>query len=134
MPKKLLVPETLSFQPRPSFPYAPGAMADGVIITAGQVAWNEKAEVVGVGDVAAQTTQTLSNVLSVLRAGGASLEDITTCTVYITDMRFFDKMNAAYLRFFEGVSLPARTTICTPLCDARMLVEIEATARISPPI
>lgn len=129
MPKQLLIPTNLSFQPRPAFPYAPGAKADGVIITAGQVAWNDEAELVGEGDMAAQTIQTLSNMLSVLKEGGATLADIVTCTVYITDMRQFDEMNRAYLDFFDGAPLPARTTICTPLCDARMLVEIEAVAR-----
>ena len=51
MPKTTLRPTTLSFQPRPTFPYSPGTKGGQMIFTAGQVAWNEKGEVTGQGDV-----------------------------------------------------------------------------------
>ena len=66
MPRKTLKPENLEFQPRPSYPYSPGAAGGGFIFTAGQVAWDETGEVTAIGDVAAQTRQTLKNVVSVL--------------------------------------------------------------------
>ena len=82
MPKKTLCPTHLNFQPRPTYPYAPGTAGGGFVFTAGQVAWDETGEVTGVGDVVAQTEQTLHNVLSVLAEGGASPEDVLKCTVY----------------------------------------------------
>ena len=44
MPKTTLRPANLSFQPRPTYPYSPGAKGGQMIFTAGQVAWNEKAQ------------------------------------------------------------------------------------------
>lgn len=59
MPKTVLTPKTLNFQPRPAYPYSPGTIAGGFVFTAGQVAWNAKGDVVGIGDVRAQTRQAL---------------------------------------------------------------------------
>ena len=127
MPKKVLRPKSLEFQPRPSYPYSPGATGGGFIFTAGQVAWDESGEVTAIGDVAAQTRQTLKNVVSVLHEGGATVNDVLKCNVYLTDMRDFDAMNAEFARVFPD-DPPARTTVEARLADATMLVEIEAIA------
>ena len=127
MPRKTLKPASLEFQPRPSYPYSPGATGGGFIFTAGQVAWDETGEVTAIGDVAAQTRQTLKNVVSVLHEGGATVDDVLKCNVYLTDMRDFDAMNAEFARVFPN-DPPARTTVEARLADATMLVEIEAIA------
>ena len=127
MPRKTLKPSSLEFQPRPSYPYSPGATGGGFIFTAGQVAWDESGEVTAIGDVAAQTRQTLKNVVSVLHEGGATVDDVLKCNVYLTDMRDFDAMNAEFARVFPN-DPPARTTVEARLADATMLVEIEAIA------
>ena len=127
MPRKTLRPPNLTFQPRPSYPYSPGAEAAGWIFTAGQVGWNAAGNLVGIGDVAAQTRQTLSNVKSVIEEAGATLDDVLKCTVYLADIRHFDQMNKVFAEFFPN-DPPARTTVCARLAEAEMLVEVEAIA------
>ena len=127
MPKKTLCPAHLNFQPRPTYPYAPGTAGGGFVFTAGQVAWNESGEIIGIGDVVAQTKQTLHNVLSVLAEGGASPADVLKCTVYLKDIADFQKMNAIFSQTF-GETPPARTTVQAHLAEPSMLVEIEAIA------
>jgi reactive intermediate/imine deaminase len=84
------------------------------------------------GDVAAQTTQTLGNVLAVVQEGGASFDDIVMLRVYLTKREDFAVMNDAYGAFVEKHSgdgvLPCRTTVFTGLPRAEMLVEIDAMA------
>ena len=84
------------------------------------------------GDVRAQTVRTLSNVEAVLRAGGATFDDVLMLRVYLTTRDDFAAMNEAYGEFLtprcpSGV-LPARTTVMTGLPRAEMLVEIDALA------
>jgi reactive intermediate/imine deaminase len=129
MPKTTLRPENLEFQPRPAYPYSPGAKGGNIIFTAGQVAWNARAEVVGPGDVRAQTVQTLNNVKSVLAEGGAGLDDVLKCNVYLKDIGDFQAMNEVFASFFPN-DPPARTTVQALLADPEMLVEIEAIAYI----
>ena len=127
MPRTTLRPKSLDFQPRPTYPYSPGARGGDMVFTAGQVAWDETGEVSGIGDVAAQTQQTLKNVVAVLHEGGASVDDVIKCNVYLADIRDFEAMNAEFAKVFP-TDPPARTTVEARLADPTMLVEIEAVA------
>jgi reactive intermediate/imine deaminase len=129
MSKTVLRPENLAFQPRPAYPYSPGAKGGSYVFTAGQVAWDETGEVTGLGDVRAQTVQTLNNVISVLAEGGAGLDDVVKCTVYLKDMRDFQAMNEVFAQVFPN-DPPARTTVQAALAEPEMLVEIEAIAYV----
>jgi reactive intermediate/imine deaminase len=127
MPKQVLRPSTLKFQPRPTFPYSPGAKGGGLIFTAGQVAWDKTGRIVGIGDVRRQTIQTLKNVVSVLKEGGARPSDVLKCNVYLADIRHFQVMNDEFAKVFSR-DPPARTTVEARLAEPEMLVEIEAIA------
>ncbi len=127
MPRTVLKPASLDFQPRPTYPYSPGAKGGGMIFTAGQVAWDATGEVTGIGDVRAQTIQTLANVEAVLKEGGATWDDVVKCNVYLKDMADFQIMNEEFAKIFPN-DPPARTTVQTPLAEETMLVEIEAVA------
>ncbi|RVU38435.1 RidA family protein [Hwanghaeella grinnelliae] len=129
MPRTVIRPPSLSFQPRPTFPYSPGATDGRLVYTAGQVSWGPDGNLVGVGDIVAQTRQTLSNVMAVLETAGATLDDVLKCNVYLKDMGDFQAMNAEFARVFPN-DPPARTTVQTPLSDPEMLVEIEAVASL----
>ena len=127
MPRTVLKPASLDFQPRPTYPYSPGAKGGNMIFTAGQVAWDATGEVTGIGDVRAQTIQTLANVEAVLKEGGATWDDVVKCNVYLKDMADFQIMNEEFAKVFPK-DPPARTTVQTPLAEETMLVEIEAVA------
>ncbi len=129
MPKKVLKPAQLDFQPRPAYPYNPGTTAKGMVFVSGQVAWNDQGNVVGIGDVRAQTVQTLSNVVAVLKEAGATPDDVLKCNVYLADIRYFQIMNEEFAKVF-GDNPPARTTVQAALAEPEMLVEIEAIACI----
>ncbi len=129
MPKKVLRPKNLEFQPRPTFPYSPGARGGNMVFTAGQVAWDKTGNLIGINDVRAQTVQTLTNVEAVLKEGGAELSDVVKCNVYLKDMKDFQIMNEEFAKLFPD-NPPARTTVQAPMADPDMLVEIEAIAHV----
>lgn len=129
MPRKILRPEQLDFQPRPTYPYSPGTRGGNMVFTAGQVAWGSDGNIVGIGDIEMQTRQTLSNVEAVLREGGASWDDVLKCNVYLKDMKDFQRMNEIFSETFADRP-PARTTVQTPMAEETMLIEIEAVAYI----
>jgi reactive intermediate/imine deaminase len=87
------------------------------------------------GDVKGQTTRVLQNIEAILKAGGASLDDVVMLRVYLTTRDDFAAMNEAYADFVStrtpsGV-LPSRTTVFTGLPLPDMLVEIDALAVLS---
>ncbi|MEU2107567.1 RidA family protein [Streptomyces sp. NPDC019507] len=78
-----------------------------------------------------QTLQTLANVASVLREGGASWDDVMMIRVYLTDTDHFAEMNEIYNAYFEEQGLKeapaARTTVYVGLPEG-LLIEIDALA------
>lgn len=89
-------------------------------------------EFVFAGDVKGQTTRVLQNIEAILKAGGASIDDVVMLRVYLTQREDFAAMNEAYAEFVStrtpsGV-LPSRTTVFTGLPLPDMLVEIDALA------
>ena len=129
MSKIILKPKNLEFQPKPTYPYSTGTKAGNMIYTAGQVAWDNTGKLIGINDIKAQTMQTLSNVVSVLKDGGADINDVVKCNVYLKNMSDFQIMNEEFAKIFT-THPPARTTVQTTMAEPEMLVEIEAIAHI----
>ena len=112
---------------RPGPGYSQGVAAGGVIYVAGQVAVAVDGQIVGKGDVAAQTRQTLENVRQVLSAGGLDLRDIVSTTVYLTDLSSYRVFSETWCEVF-GEHRPARATVKAELVHPDLLIEIQAIA------
>lgn len=69
--------------------YMQVAVATGTrtVYLAGQVAQDADGNLVGPGDLAAQTEQALVNVSLALQAAGASFDDVTKTTIYVVNWR-----------------------------------------------
>jgi reactive intermediate/imine deaminase len=132
VPRTLLRPRSLSYLPLPEYPYSPGTIAaNGMIYTAGLVAWDARGKLVGEGDPGAQTRQIFANMRSVLAEAGATFDDILKCNVYLVDIGHFPLMNEEFRKAFPK-DPPARTTVQAALAGPGLLVEIEAVAYRQP--
>ena len=108
-------------------PLSAAARAGNLVWTAGQLAYDENGDLVGEGDVAAQTDQALRNVEAALRVAGATMADVVKVTVWLTDTANFAAMNEVYRRWFDEPR-PVRACVRADLMGQDLLVEIEATA------
>lgn len=102
-----------------------------MIHCAGQVAWDAERNLVGPGDLAAQTRQALANLRAVLSAAGATPADVVRIRTYVVG-HTPDKLGpvAAALAEFWGDATPAANTWIgvEALALPEFLVEIEADA------
>ena len=82
------------------------------------------------GSVSRQTELVLENIKKIIAAGGASLADVVSCRVYLSNLtpESFREMNEVYARYF-GESKPARATIGAQLLGFD--VEIECVAALA---
>src|SRR5689334_17006768 len=97
----------------------------------GTTALDGKGELVGEGDVGAQTQQCLANIASALERLGARMEDVVRTRIYVTDIKKWEAVGRVHGQTF-GAIRPATTMVqISALIDARMLVEIEADAILS---
>ena len=111
----------------PSLPFSPAVKAGGLIYVAGTLGTNA-AGAIAKGDIKAQTKQTLDNIAATLKAGGSSIANATSVTVYLRNAGDFAAMNEVYATFFTGAAPPARTTVQATLPNEAALVEIDVVA------
>ena len=115
--------------PAPKWPYSQGIAADGFIFVSGQGPADPQTGEMKLGDIKDETRQVLNNVAAILKAAGATVDDVVKVNVYLNDINDFVAMNDVYKDFF-GESLPARTTVGAALA-AGMKVEIDVIAKKS---
>jgi enamine deaminase RidA (YjgF/YER057c/UK114 family) len=99
-----------------------------LVFVSGLTAKNERGEIVGVGDVRAQTRQVCENLRAAMRAAGGSLADIMRVDVYIKDMAGFKDIHDIRREYF-GPNPPASTMVAVAgFTNPDMLIEINAIA------
>lgn len=97
--------------PATPYPFNPGVISNGLLFVSGQVGTDPQTGKLVAGGVEAETAQTIQNIKSVLTDAGASLDDVVSVTVYLSNMDDFAKMNGVYKQFFKEGAYPARTTV-----------------------
>jgi 2-iminobutanoate/2-iminopropanoate deaminase len=113
----------------PQFSHA--TVAGDLIFVSGTLGTLGEAFDLAPGGTGPQTTQTLRNIETVLRAAGAELSDVVKVSVYLADMSTFQEMNEAYSQFFPETP-PARITVGGAVLALGAAVEIECIARHVP--
>ena len=81
------------------------------------------------GGIGAETRQTMDNIIAVLDAAGATLEDLVKCTVFLADIDDYAAMNAVYVEYFPS-DPPARSAVAGSGLALGALVEIECIAAV----
>jgi enamine deaminase RidA (YjgF/YER057c/UK114 family) len=105
--------------------YANIVVAGGFAFIAGQTAFDEQGNVVGVGDIAAQCERTLQNLMVCLRAVDAAPKDIVKVTNYVTDRAYLSTLVEARNRIM-GELRTSSTAVVAGLARDTLLVEVDA--------
>ena len=132
MPVTLINPESLG---APSG-YANGLLADAsgkLLFVSGQIAWDEKQQVVS-DDFVEQFDRALANVVTVVRAGGGQPEHIVRLIIYVTNkVEYRERTREVGERYRKhlGKHFPAMVLVqVAGLLDDAAKVEIEGMALI----
>ena len=116
--------------PRAIGPYSQAIVAGGFVFCSGQIALDPKSgELVGSGDVRAQTRRVMENLEAVLAAAGAGFADVVKTTIFLADLADFSSVNEIYGSYFS-LAAPARATVQVAGLPRGALVEIDAVALI----
>jgi len=86
-------------------------------------------DVVGAGDVRAQTERVMRNLGAVLAAAGASFGDVVKTTIFLTNLADFAIVNEIYGTYFPAAP-PARATVQVAGLPRGVAVEIDAVAAV----
>ena len=126
MPREIIQPEGV-WDPRPKF--AQVVRIGNQVYIAGQTAVDEKGNVVGKGDVEAQTRQIFRNLQKCLSAAGSGFDQVIKLNVYATDLDTQLPTLTKIRREYFAKEPVASTTVQVPrLVHPDWLLEIEAVA------
>lgn len=114
--------ELVSTEASPALgPYCHGRKYGDMIITSGQIPLTKDGEYVY--EIKTATRLVLSNLLSIVEAGGGCRESVARVDVFIRDLKDFALFNEAYKEFF-GDYKPAR--VCVQVAALPEDVPLEA--------
>ncbi|MFD7257025.1 RidA family protein [Streptomyces sp. NPDC059874] len=99
------------------------------VAVSGQCAFDEKGEIVGEGDPAAQARQVFENLRRCLAAAGAGFDDVVKLTYFVTDVAHLPAVREARDAVIPADRLPASSAVqVAALFRPELLLEIEAFA------
>jgi 2-iminobutanoate/2-iminopropanoate deaminase len=114
----------------PTGPWSQGmkARSDEILFISGCVSLDADGNVVGRGDIVAQTHQTMRNFQAVVQAAGMEMSEVVKITNYLLDVRDYPAMAEVRAQYLAE-PYPASTMVqVASLLYPGLLVEIEGIA------
>lgn len=120
---------TSSQAPSAIGPYSQAIQVGNTIYLSGQLPIDPASGSMAAENIKAQTRQSLTNIASILKEAGCSMDNVVSTTVLLQSMNDFAAMNEVYAEFFH-VPYPARAAFEVAKLPKNALVEITAIAVI----
>jgi 2-iminobutanoate/2-iminopropanoate deaminase len=111
-------------------PYSQAVVVGDMVYTSGMIPIIPETGELETGDIKAQATQAIKNLIALLEASGASADSVVKTTVFIKDMNDFAAVNEVYATFFTD-NFPARSCVEVARLPKDVKMEIEAVAIVN---
>jgi len=114
--------------PSPVGPYNQSVLAHGTLYISGQIAINPANGDLITSNIEDETHQVFSNLKAILAEAKLTLEDIVKCSVFVSDMEMYGRINTVYASYFDETTAPARELVEVANLPKYVNVEISAIA------
>jgi len=127
MEKTYLQPQNV---PKPAGDYSQGLMVKNgtMAVISGQVAWDVNGNLVGKGDIKAQTRQVFENLKNMLASAGATFKDVIKLGIFMKNAEDFGVLKEVRSLYLTPPYPPTTLLIVKALAREEWLIEIEAMA------
>ena len=96
--------------PAPIGPYSQAVKTGNTLYVSGQIPIDRAADSLVEGNIEEETAQVMKNLQFILREAGLGFEHVVKCSIFVSDMGDFAKINDVYGQFFQE-NPPARETV-----------------------
>ncbi len=108
-------------------PYSQAIKVGDTLYCSGQIALDPATGELVNDSVEAETRRVLENLSAVVAEAGFAMSDVVRCTVYMTDMKDYAKINEVYGEYFKE-NPPARVAVEVSSLPKYVKVEISCIA------
>lgn len=113
--------------PEPIGPYSQAVLTGEMLFVSGQIAIDQTTGALITNSIEAETEQVLKNIGYILEEAGMNYTHVVKCSIFLTDMAMFPRVNAVYGKFFAEIP-PARETVQVSRLPKDVSVEISCIA------
>lgn len=106
-------------------PYSQAVKVGDMLYTSGQLPLDPETGRFPEGPIAIRAHQAIKNLAEIVKAAGASLDDVVKTTVFLSDINDFQEVNAVYAEYFKS-PCPARSAFQVAALPLGADIEIEA--------
>ena len=97
--------------PAPIGPYNQAVIHNGTLYASGQIAIDPVSGALVTDSIEAETRQVMANIQAILEEAGLTFNDVIKCSVFVSDMNNFGRINAVYAEYFSDNNAPARELV-----------------------
>lgn len=116
--------------PAPIGPYNQATIHNGTMYISGQIALDPATGELVTNNIEDETHRVMQNIKGILEAAGLTFEDVLKCSVFVSDINMFGRINAIYGQYFNEDTAPARELVQVANLPRFVNVEISVIAAV----
>ncbi len=114
--------------PAPVGPYNQAVVHNGTMYISGQIALDPATGQLVLDDIETETRRVMDNLKAILETAELSFADLIKCSIFVSDIDNFDRINTVYQTYFDDENAPARELVEVANLPKRVNIEISAIA------
>lgn len=96
--------------PAPIGPYSQAVKSGNTLYVSGQIPIDQEKDILIEGSIEEETEQVMKNLGYILEEAGLSFANVLKCSIFVSSMDNFARINAVYGQYFQE-NPPARETV-----------------------
>lgn len=114
--------------PDPVGPYNQAVLHQGTLYISGQIALDPATSELISGDIETETRRVMDNIGAILQEAGIGFDEVLKCSIFVSDIKDYGRINAVYTTYFDEATAPARELVEVANLPKGVNVEISAIA------
>ena len=102
---------TTEHAPAPVGPYNQAIVHNDTLYVSGQIAINPATGDLITDTIENETRRVMENLKAILTEAGLTFADVLKCSVFVSDMNMYGRINAVYAEYFDEATAPARELV-----------------------